>query len=169
MTGQRSPVDNHGLALVAVLVVMGGALLVATSLVFVTSAEVAGIVRMRDDLSDLDRATIAWPAIHGIVETEAYEQLGGLITTRSWTYRLRLAAGEVDADRAQDEATDGAMAGAIIYEVVLDLSSPRPRIAYLREVTWLRTAAMIAANVDTDTQDTEDAAADPFSADPAFQ
>ncbi len=42
MTGQRSRGDNHGLALVAVLVVMGGALLVATSLLFVASAEVAG-------------------------------------------------------------------------------------------------------------------------------
>ncbi len=42
MTRQRSPGGNHGLALVAVMVVMGGALLVATSLVFVLNAEVAG-------------------------------------------------------------------------------------------------------------------------------
>ena len=120
--------------------------------------QAADIVRLRDDLSDEQRATVVWLAIQGIVEPQAYEQLGGLITTRSWTYRLRLAAGEVDAD-----SPPGAMAGAIIYEVVLDLSSPRPRIAYLREVTWLRTAALIAANVDTD-----DPAADPFSGDPAF-
>jgi len=130
--------------------------------------QAADIVRMRDDLSDDDRATVAWPAIHGIVEPRAYEQLGGLITTRSWTYRLRLAAGEVDGDASQDAAPDG----AIIYEVVLDLSSPRPRIAYLREVTWLRTAALIAANVDIDDTsdiiDPDDAAADPFSDDPAF-
>jgi len=134
--------------------------------------QAADVVRIRDDLSDEDRATVAWPAIHGIVEPQAYEQLGGLITTRSWTYRFRLAAGEVDADAPRD----GAMDRAIIYEVVLDLSSPRPRIAYLREITWLRTAALIAANVeiDTDTQPDPDindpdlAAADPFSGDPAF-
>ena len=65
------------------------------------------------------------------------------------------------------------MGGVIIYEVVLDLSSPRPRIAYLREISWLRTAAMIAANVDADgtddIDDTDDAAADPFFGDPAMQ
>ncbi|MCH6551770.1 MAG: hypothetical protein IH804_07125 [Planctomycetes bacterium] len=114
--------------------------------------QAADIVRLRDDLSDEQRATVVWLAIQGIVEPQAYEQLGGLITTRSWTYRLRLAAGEVDAD-----SPPGAMAGAIVYEVVLDLSSPRPRIAYLREISWLRTAAMIAANVDADgTDDIDD-------------
>ncbi len=130
--------------------------------------QAADIVRMRDDLSDDQRATVAWPAIAGIVEPQAYEQLGGLITTRSWTYRLRLAAGEVDADSSHEGMVGLAgLAGAIIYEVVLDLSSPRPRIAYLREMTWLRTAALIAANVDTD--ETGDPAADPFSGDPAIQ
>ena len=148
--------------------------------------QAADIVRIRDDLSDEDRETVAWPAIQGIVAPEAYDQLGGLITTRSWTYRLRLAAGEVDADDPQDSEADGAMSGAIIYEVVLDLSSPRPRIAYLREVSWLRTAALIAANVGTLESDEPesdpldepdrssaaeaqiDVAADPFSGDPVF-
>jgi len=122
--------------------------------------QAADIVRIRDDLSEEDRETVAWPAIHGIVEAQAYEQLGGLITTRSWTYRLRIAAGEVDADDSQDSETDDVMSGAIIYEVVLDLSSPRPRIAYLREVSWLRTAALIAANVGT--LETDEPEPDPF-------
>ena len=38
----RRHTDHRGLALVAVLVVMGGALLVATSLLFVVHAEMAG-------------------------------------------------------------------------------------------------------------------------------
>jgi hypothetical protein len=148
--------------------------------------QAADIVRIRDDLSEEDRQTVAWPAIQGIVEAQAYEQLGGLITTRSWTYRLRLAAGEVDADDARDSGTDDAMSNAIIYEVVLDLSSPRPRIAYLREISWLRTAALIAANVGTLESDEPgsdpldepdrssaaeaqgDADGDPFSDDPGF-
>ncbi len=117
--------------------------------------QAADIVQMRDDLSDEERASVVWPAIQGIIEAKAYEQLGGLITTRSWTYRLRLAAGEVDADDADGAMAGGAMNGAVIYDVVYYLSSPRPRIAYLREVTWLRTAALIAANVEPDDDATD--------------
>ena len=130
--------------------------------------QAADIVQMRDNLPDDQRATIAWPAIQGIVEADAYEQLGGLITTRSWTYRLRLAAGEVDADDP-----DAPLVATIVYEIVVDLSSPRPRLAYLREITWLRTTALIAAHTqvsDTDTPQngasTED---DPPLDDPAMQ
>ncbi len=125
------------------------------------------IVQMRDDLTDLDRATIAWPAIHGIIEAGVYEQIGGLITTRSWTYRLRLAAGEIDADDAESPLTN-----AVVYEVVVDLSSPRPRLAYLREITWLRSTALIAAHSILDDDEPPDPPADPddtpFSGDPAF-
>ena len=60
----------------------------------------------------------------------------------------------VENPRAVFDA-DGAMDSPIIYEVVFDLSSPRPRIAYLREVTWLRTAALIAANVEPDDDATD--------------
>jgi len=134
-------------------------------------AQASEIVQMRDDLTDGDRATIAWPAIHGILEARAYEQIGGLITTRSWTYRLRLAAGEIDADDA-----DSPLTGAVVYEVVVDLSSPRPRLAYLREITWLRSTALIAANMTLDdaqppdppTDPPADAEGTPFSGDPAF-
>ena len=128
--------------------------------------QAADIVQRRENLPDDQRATIAWPAIQGIVEAEAYEQLGGLITTRSWTYRLRLAAGEVDADDP-----DEPLAGAIVYEIVVDLSAPRPRLAYLREITWLGTTVLIAANTEvpapSDPPDTPDD--DPSLADPAMQ
>jgi len=125
------------------------------------SEQAADIVQMRENLPDDQRATIAWPAIQGIVEADAYEQLGGLITTRSWTYRLRLAAGELDADNP-----DAPLAGAIVYELVVDLSSPRPRLAYLREITWLRTTALIAANTGvTDTPDTPDTTMQPQDTD----
>ena len=60
--------------------------------------EAAAIVQMRESLSPDERATIAWPAIAQIVPPEAYDELAGRITTRCWTYRLRLAAGEVDPD-----------------------------------------------------------------------
>ncbi len=104
--------------------------------------EAAAIVQMRESLSPDERATIAWPAIAGIVPPEAYDELAGRITTRCWTYRLRLAAGELDPDEP-----DGPLRSPVIYEAVIDLSAPRPRVAYLRNITLLQTTATLAANV----------------------
>ncbi len=100
----------------------------------------AQIVQEREQLSDDERATIAWPALRGIIKGQEYEKLAGRITTRSWTYRLRLAAGAVDVDDP-----DGPLRGAVTWEAVIDLSSPRPRVAYLRDVSWLAQTAMVAA------------------------
>jgi DNA uptake protein ComE-like DNA-binding protein len=106
------------------------------------------IVQVRDDLDADDRATIAWPAVEGIVEPEAYDQLAGRITTRCWTWRLRLAAGEVDA-----EDPEGKLLSPVVYEAVIDLSAPRPRVAYLRDITWMRATATIAAAVDMESDE----------------
>ncbi len=99
--------------------------------------QAARIVRARDALGSDERATIVWPLLEGIVEAEAYDALAGHITTRSWTYRVRLVAGERGAD-------DEALVDPVILEVVIDLSAPAPRIAYLRDITLLETAARLA-------------------------
>lgn len=101
--------------------------------------QAAAIVQMRDSLSPSDLATIAWPAIEGIVEPIAYDDLAGHITTRCWTYRIRFAAGEVDAEQA-----DGPLRNPIIYEIVVDLAAPQKRLAYIREITLLSTTAALA-------------------------
>ncbi len=101
--------------------------------------QAAAIVRVREGLPAEDRATIAWPAIEGIIAPEEYPGLAGRVTTRSWTYRLRLAAGEVGADHP-----DEALAGAVVFEAVVDLSSPRRRLACLRDVSNLSLAAEMA-------------------------
>ncbi|MHC5114558.1 MAG: hypothetical protein ACYTGP_09045 [Planctomycetota bacterium] len=98
------------------------------------------IVRVREDLGAQERSSILWPALEGILDQLQYEELAGRITTRSWVYRLRLAAGEMPA-----EDIDGALDNPVIYEAVIDLCAPTPRIAYLRDVTLLETTARIAA------------------------
>jgi DNA uptake protein ComE-like DNA-binding protein len=97
------------------------------------------IVRLRESLADDEKATIAWPLLHGILDRQQYVELGGRITTRSWTYRIRITVGHVDA-----EEPDGPLQGAMICEAVIDLSAPKPRVAYLRDVTMLDLAARIA-------------------------
>ena len=101
--------------------------------------QASAIVQMRDSLSPSDLATIAWPAIEGIVEPISYDELAGHITTRCWTYRIRLAAGEVDS-----EQSDGPLKNPVIYEIVVDLAAPQTRLAYIREITLLDTVTALA-------------------------
>jgi DNA uptake protein ComE-like DNA-binding protein len=126
----------------------------------IDAEQASQIVDVREDLSIDEKATIAWPAIQGIVEPEAYDDLAGHITTRCWTYRLRLAAGEVDAGDPE-----GALINPAIYEIVVDLSAPRPRIAYLRDITLLQTAAVLAVNASS-AMDEEDEPSELFVDDP---
>jgi DNA uptake protein ComE-like DNA-binding protein len=104
-----------------------------------TVEQAAQMVSMRQELSHEERATIAWPVTNQIISPEAFEKIAAHITTRCWTYRLRIAAGEVSADDL-----DGAMTSHRIHELVIDLAGPQPRIAYLRDVTLLEDAALIA-------------------------
>lgn len=106
--------------------------------------QAAQIVQARDDLSADDRSTVVWLITEGIVEPEAIDRLAGRITTRCWTYRIRLAAGLVDAAEP-----DGPLSDPVIYEAVIDLSAPKAQVAYLRDVTWLGLTASVALQSDT--------------------
>jgi hypothetical protein len=101
--------------------------------------QAAQIVQMRDSLDAEERATMLWPALHDILPREAYVELAGRLTTRSWTYRVRFATGLVDTDEP-----DGPIEDPVIYELVIDLCAPQPRIAYMRDITMLQSAVMIA-------------------------
>lgn len=106
----------------------------------IEAEQAAQIVQMRENLTPDERATIVWPALKDILPMEAYEDLAGKITTRSWTYRLRIASGIANPDEP-----DGPLENVIIYEVVIDLASPTPRVAYWRDITMLQTAAIVAS------------------------
>lgn len=106
-----------------------------------TPAFAAEIVRQRDGLSVDDRATPLWPLLRGIVDAPTMEKLAGRVTTRSFLWRVRLAAGEVDSDDP-----DGPLLGATIWEAVIDLTTPRWRIAHLRDITLLPAALHLAGS-----------------------
>jgi hypothetical protein len=107
----------------------------------VTPEQAAQLARVREDLSEDERRTIAWPAIAQVLPLESFDALAGHITTRSWLYRVRLAAGEIPAGEP-----DADLHARVMYEAVIDLSSPTPRVAYLRDITALQsTAQMFAA------------------------
>ncbi|MCL4209046.1 MAG: helix-hairpin-helix domain-containing protein [Phycisphaerales bacterium] len=107
-----------------------------------TPDQAAEIARAQADLSAEERATVAWPAMREILTPEQFEKIVGRVTTRSFTYRLRLAAGTVDAIEP-----DAPLRDPVIYEVVIDLASPRARVAYMRDVTMVPTVVEIAGAV----------------------
>ncbi len=105
-----------------------------------TPDEASAVIDTRDGVSREDRATIAWPAITGVIEPARYAELGDWMTVRTWLYRVRIATGTVSPD---DEA--GPLRSPLIVEAVIDLSAPAPRLAYLRDITMLQTTAALAA------------------------
>jgi len=115
------------------------------------------IVDARDTIAIEDRATAAWPAAQGLVPTEAYRELGGRVTSRSWTWRVRVAVGELV------ETEDGSepVGGPLVLEAVIDLADPAPRLAYLRDVSMLPLSVGLASMMVSETEDRSDRAASP--------
>jgi len=101
------------------------------------------IVDARESLSNDRRGSIVWPILEQIIEPQAYDELADRITTRCWTYRARFVAGETSVDTPEAPLDD-----ALVYEVVIDLAAPQPRVAYLREITMFDTTARLALLAD---------------------
>lgn len=116
----------------------------------VTPEQADALVDARGGLDAETLATIAWPALEDVLTPAQYETLAGRMSTRSWTYRLRLAAGEMSLD---DDPETAPLIDPVVYEVVIDLVDPRPRIAYLRELTLLPTAAALVASAGPPEED----------------
>jgi DNA uptake protein ComE-like DNA-binding protein len=104
-----------------------------------TPEQAEQIVQARETLDSDERETITWPLLRGIVDGEAFGRIVDRITVRSWTFGIRMEAGEVEADDPQ-----GRLRNPLVYDAVIDLSAPRPRIAYLRDATMLEIAAILA-------------------------
>ncbi|HMN96409.1 MAG TPA: hypothetical protein PKC43_11120 [Phycisphaerales bacterium] len=119
------------------------------SLPGVTPTVAAEIVRQRDALPSEDRATPIWPLRRGIVDGAVMEGLAGRATTRSFLWRVRVAAGEVESDDPE-----GPLSPATVWEAVIDLTTARWRIAHLRDVTLLP-AAIALATEELDRDDRE--------------
>ncbi len=107
-----------------------------------TKDQVQQIVAQRDGISDIQRAGTTWLIDTGILTREEWATTSVSMTTRTFAWRVRVR-GRIMGGGIDD---DPKVLGEQIYEVVVDLSSPEPRIAYLRDVTWLRLANQLIAN-----------------------
>lgn len=98
----------------------------------------AALVTERETLSARDRAGLAWPMAAGALTEVQWAAAAPRLTWRTSAWRIRVL-GRILV--GEDE--DVEVAGECVYEAVIDLSSPQPRVAYLRDITMLETAVSL--------------------------
>lgn len=113
------------------------------------------IADRRDRLSEEVRLSSMWLVQEGILTLDEYEAVVDLVTTRSMQWRVRVEAGFEEPARFErvagvgesvlrglGEATrdESVLSDRVVYDAVIDVSSERPRVAYLREVSMLELA-----------------------------
>ena len=101
--------------------------------------EAERLVAARESLDDEERRTILWPVLRQIWTPDRYPELLDRITVRSFSWRMRLACGTVDA-----EEPDGPIENATVWEVVVDAGEARPRFSLIRDITQLDLAMSLA-------------------------
>ena len=102
----------------------------------------SALVDARESLSSSMRADITWPRDQRIIKPSTMYGLYGLITNRTWLWKLRFAAGTVPS-----EDLDSALENPVMVELVVDLSRPRPRLASLRDIGRLDLAVRLLEQV----------------------
>lgn len=126
--------------------------------------DAADIVAARDRLDASVLLDPAWITAQGIIPPERFQQAVDHVTTRSLVWRVRVEAGRLTPDADEGEP----LRDRIVLDAVLDVSSERPRVAYMREVTLLETARAMDRRLAAESEDEEPAEPDPAAeADPS--
>lgn len=110
----------------------------------------ANIVARRETLDDARKASIVWLLETGVMDVERFAGIVDHVCTRTLQWRVRVEGGilntvedEFGAGVAEPES-GGLLRDRIVLEAVIDLAAPRPRVAYLRDVSLLEAAAALA-------------------------
>ncbi|MBM4108610.1 MAG: hypothetical protein FJ255_07330 [Phycisphaerae bacterium] len=107
----------------------------------------AAIVARRDSVDDALRGTIAWPVIEGVLEPARLAQAADWLAARSLVWRVRVR-GLIEPP-SDAEPSSAATPGGVVIDAVIDLTGPRARLAYLREVTSMPLAVWLAERVES--------------------
>ncbi|MFZ2873874.1 MAG: hypothetical protein WAZ94_05270 [Phycisphaerales bacterium] len=100
------------------------------------------LAEVRTGLSADRRRSVAWPVAEGVLTPEQFVQAADWLTTRSLVWRVKVAA-EIGPSTRDDAVSGGEWTprARLVWEAVIDASSPQVRVAYLRDVTFLAAAA----------------------------
>lgn len=148
----------------------------------IDAAAAAKIVEARESHSASTRLNVVWPAAEGILTEEQFERAVDWLCVRTTQWRVRIEAGLLPADDVPDSlgrsprddrggSRDAGirmsgsdlvpMMHAVILEAVVDVSGRRPRLAYLRDVTYIREASELRAQIEAGKADDPPPAAPP--------
>ncbi len=121
----------------------------------------SNVAAAREQLDGATRLDPAWPAGRKLVEPEKFQAACDHLTTRSLVWRVRVESGVLTPE-ADDEAP---LERRMVLDAVLDVTSERARVAYLRDVTLLETA-LAMERVLAASDEEEDARAEENGAEP---
>lgn len=114
------------------------------------------VVAARESLSAGERAGVSWLVNSGAMTPEQWIAAAPRLTWRTSAWRVRVLGRVLTGEGDTTE-----VASECVYEAVIDLSSPQPRVAYLREITMLETVIALRNLVPpAPVQDEDGAAAD---------
>lgn len=130
----------------------------------------SAIVARRETVPEERRFDRFWPVAEDLVDLAIWGDVVDRITTRCTVWRGILAVGTVPVDDVE-----APLESPLVWEVVVDLGSPRPRLVEVRDVTLLEIVARLVATGLDDASDAarwaeaasndEDAAGSPLFAD----
>ncbi len=131
------------------------------------------IVQSREGLSQNQRLTTVWPFELGILSPDAFAEAVDYLQSRSLQWRVRvegaivrggssesgdglleenpfegMASIDMDAlgERSTPEADSREVLDRVVLDVVIDVSSSRPRVAYLRDISLMPVARILASH-----------------------
>ncbi|HYE01751.1 MAG TPA: hypothetical protein VD963_00810 [Phycisphaerales bacterium] len=98
------------------------------------------LVRVRDGLDERARTTPAWLVLEKVITPEQFVEAADFVTCRSLQWRV-VVEGGFQAARPTGEPPDAAgetpLTDRVVLEAVIDVAAPRPRVAYLRDITLM--------------------------------
>lgn len=107
----------------------------------------ARIVDLRGSLDETERRGTTWLISRRVLTPEQYGAVAGRITNRSALWRFRVEARFVNASDSNDDAPSsgaGESHAAYAFDCVVDVSPEQRRIAFLRDVSMLPSARLLA-------------------------
>lgn len=124
----------------------------------VSAEQAREVVAARDRLAPEAMASATWLVTEGVLTPDDFESVVDHVTTRCMQWRVRVEGGLSFAD-GEESGIGGPVGGAgggtgaldpdqaltpvVVLEAVVDISSQRVRVAYLRDVTLMATARAI--------------------------
>lgn len=114
------------------------------------SEAAARIDDLRESLDEDERATTAWLVERRVLSPERYADIVAGLSPRSTAWRFRVEASNLpgDADSGDDVSASSAVPGVgrrfAAFDCIVDVGAEEPRIVFLRDVSLLETARILA-------------------------